>query len=73
MLDTPNMKMNVMKQYASAFDDPKLASGGDGVNGIALPPGDVLLGTGNGSAGAVASTVCIIISCCLYAIVLVYF
>lgn len=57
MVNSEKMAMNVMKQYADAFQDRKLASGGDGVNGIALPPGDVLIGTGNDSAAAVSATV----------------
>lgn len=57
VINTAKMAMNVMKQYADAFAGGKLASGGDGVNGIALPPGDVLIGTGNDSATAVSSTV----------------
>lgn len=53
------MNKAIMKQYASAFDDGKMAGAGDGVNGIALPAGDILLGTSNDSATAVQSAVSI--------------
>lgn len=51
------MKMNVMKQFLGAFDDGKLASGGDGVNGVALPKASDFMDTSNTTVQALSTMV----------------
>ena len=55
---TEAMKMNVMKQFLDAFTDGKLASGGDGVNGIALPGTSDFMDTFNTTIQALSTMVC---------------
>jgi len=46
-----------MKQFAEAFEDGKLASGGDASNGAALPSAADLLGDGNDTSLLISSSV----------------
>lgn len=54
------MKMNVMKQFNDAFDGGKMASGGDGHNGIALPSTTDMLGSSNNTIQALSTMVCLL-------------